>query len=123
MKTWCVVAVVLSLSSVCQSAPLECDKLLKPADNSPDVNGPSGDNDVLLQPSCPDCIAVKGSDYFNMCLLFSRRKTVTAAELKDFEKQAKCFGWYKPQFFNTDHGYENCKSLDDVSEVESEKNY
>ncbi|KAF3690140.1 hypothetical protein EXN66_Car005812 [Channa argus] len=51
------------------------------------------------------------------------RKTVTAAELKDFEKQAKCFGWYKPQFFNTDHGYENCKSLDDVSEVESEKNY
>ncbi|KAK5872132.1 hypothetical protein PBY51_012859 [Eleginops maclovinus] len=39
MKTLCVAAVVLSLSSVCQPAPLACEKLLQPADKAPDLTG------------------------------------------------------------------------------------
>ncbi|KAK2861821.1 hypothetical protein Q5P01_001354 [Channa striata] len=192
MKTWCVAVVLLSLSSVCQPAPLACDKLLKPVDKSPDLSGRwylismSSDNcmvpavlnaffwpsvavdvtlteppnrynsnfkfkmyglcneeteaflhenntlfdikdnnvasdskDVLLYTGCPDCLVTKGEDFINTFLLFSRRKTVTAAELMEFETQAKCLGWYKPQIFNTDHEYENCKTLDDDSDVDS----
>ena len=33
-----------------------------------------------------------------------RRKTVTAAELKEFETQVECAGWSKPQVLSTDHG-------------------
>ena len=38
MKTLCVAVVVLSLSSVCQPAPLACEKLMKQADKAPDVS-------------------------------------------------------------------------------------
>ncbi|KAL3058277.1 hypothetical protein OYC64_010451 [Pagothenia borchgrevinki] len=37
MKTLCVAALVLSLSSVCQPAPLACEKLLQPVDKAPDL--------------------------------------------------------------------------------------
>ncbi len=33
-----------------------------------------------------------------------RRKTVTAAEMKEFEAQTECFGASKPQVLHTDHG-------------------
>ncbi|KAI9548904.1 hypothetical protein NQZ68_003438 [Dissostichus eleginoides] len=36
MKTLCVAALVLSLSSVCQPASLACEKLLQPVDKAPD---------------------------------------------------------------------------------------
>ncbi|KAK5933647.1 hypothetical protein CgunFtcFv8_014110 [Champsocephalus gunnari] len=39
MKTLCVAALVLSLSSVCQPAPLACEKLLQPVDKAPDLSG------------------------------------------------------------------------------------
>ncbi|KAM8756998.1 uncharacterized protein AB9X84_009990 [Acanthopagrus schlegelii] len=39
MKTLCVAVVVLSLTSVCQPASLACEKLLKPADTSPEFSG------------------------------------------------------------------------------------
>ncbi|XP_059185284.1 uncharacterized protein LOC131968423 [Centropristis striata] len=39
MKTLCVAVVLLSLTSVCQPAPLACEKLLKPVDSTPDISG------------------------------------------------------------------------------------
>ncbi|XP_074497286.1 uncharacterized protein LOC141771177 isoform X1 [Sebastes fasciatus] len=189
MKTLCVAAVVLSLTSVCQPASLACEKLLKPVDKGPDVSGswyiiavatescwattllnsvfwpsieviitsmstpnlysskfkfkmygyceneteeflyennnlyevdsnnaPTGNPDVLLQSGCPDCMAVKreDKDVISSFLLFSRRENVTAAELKEFESQAECLGWSKPQVLNSDHDDENCPPLDDV---------
>ncbi|XP_026205312.1 uncharacterized protein LOC113155049 [Anabas testudineus] len=192
MKTLVVAVVVLSLTSVCQPAPLACDKLLKQADKSPDLSGrwyliamssdiclipailntlfwpsvamditaqetpnvyngsyninmygyctseaelflfanntifdvdennsPNGESEVLLQTGCADCIVVKGEEAINTLLLFSRRKTATAAELKEFEAQTECLGWSKPQILNTDHEYENCKTLDDSTDVDS----
>ncbi|XP_026205313.1 uncharacterized protein LOC113155050 [Anabas testudineus] len=187
MKTLCVVAVVvLSLTSVCQPAPLACDKLLTKVDKSPDLSGRwyliamssdvclipvlfnvifwpsiavdiaakatpniyednfklniygycasetesfllqnntmfdvdennalSGDKEVLLQTGCSDCFVAKEEDTVDTLLLFSRRKTLSAEELKEFETQAECLGWSKPQILNTDHEYEKCKSLDD----------
>ncbi|KAK5872129.1 hypothetical protein PBY51_012857 [Eleginops maclovinus] len=179
MKTLCVAAVVLSLSSVCQPAPLACEKLLQPVDKAPDLSGrwyaiaissscllqlvakvilPSfqveitpkeapnvyeyilkmkmyghcvneterffhdnnkifdvdsenasyGVPDVLLQTGCPDCIVTKGADVLNLLTLLSRRKNITAAELKEFETQADCLGWAKPQVLDSDHDLTNC---------------
>ncbi|XP_038551734.1 uncharacterized protein LOC119885660 [Micropterus salmoides] len=76
-------------------------------------NTPSGEPDVLLQSGCPDCIVVKDTDIIDTLMLYSRRKTVTAAELKEFETQTECLGWPTPQVLNTDHEYENCPALDD----------
>ncbi|XP_038551733.1 uncharacterized protein LOC119885659 isoform X2 [Micropterus salmoides] len=76
-------------------------------------NAPTGSPDVMLQSGCPDCIVAKTDDIINTFVLFSRRKIVTAAELKEFETQTECLGWAKPQVLNTDHDYENCTSLDD----------
>ncbi|XP_040888879.1 uncharacterized protein LOC121178668 [Toxotes jaculatrix] len=63
---------------------------------------------MLLQSGCPDCLIVKDDSFVSHLVLFSRRQIVTAAELKEFETQADCLGWYKPQLLNTDHDYENC---------------
>ncbi|XP_073324056.1 uncharacterized protein [Pagrus major] len=186
MKTLCVAVVVLSLTSVCQPASLACEKLLKPADTSPELSGtwytiavssdscfalalfdamfllsvemgitskdtpniydanvkvkinglcaaesvsifyenntmfdvdknntPTGKPDVLLNSGCPDCIVVKGDDSFNIMVLLSRRKTLTAAELKEFETQTGCLGWTKTLVLNSDHDYTNCQSIAD----------
>nr|CBN80766.1 Uncharacterized protein [Dicentrarchus labrax] len=56
----------------------------------------------------------------------SRRETVTAAEMKEFETQAKCSGLPEPQLFMSDHVYENCTMLEDFlhtfsSQVDIEK--
>ncbi|KAK5933652.1 hypothetical protein CgunFtcFv8_014115 [Champsocephalus gunnari] len=56
---------------------------------------------VLLQSGCPDCVVLKQSAA--CILLFSRRKTVSAEEMKVFETQAECLGWAKPQLFNSDY--------------------
>ncbi|XP_023149784.1 uncharacterized protein LOC111584768 [Amphiprion ocellaris] len=77
-------------------------------------NAPTGEADVLLQTGCPDCVVVKVVDVITILALFSRRKIVDAAELKEFETQAQCLGWSKPLVLNTDHDYENCISLDDA---------
>nr|XP_046239085.1 uncharacterized protein LOC124056047 [Scatophagus argus] len=76
-------------------------------------NAPTGDPDVLLQTGCPDCMVLKGVDVISTFLLLSKRKTVSAAELKEFETQTECLGWSKPLVLNSDHDYENCQSLDD----------
>ncbi|XP_044071161.1 uncharacterized protein LOC122884814 [Siniperca chuatsi] len=76
-------------------------------------NAPSGEQEVLLQTGCPDCHVVKSDEFAGILVLFSRRKTVTAAELKEFETQTECLGWSKPQVFNSDHNYENCPLIDD----------
>ncbi|KAI3369864.1 hypothetical protein L3Q82_024671 [Scortum barcoo] len=177
MKTLCVAVVVLSLSSVCQPAPLDCEKLLKPLDSNTDLSGtwyfiafssgnclvplllnfiflpsvkvditprdkpniynatfnikvsgycenetspfiyvnssafdidpnnvPTGGPSELLQSGCSDCLVVKDTDVINIFGFFSKRQTVTAAELREFETQAECLGWSKPQVFDTDHG-------------------
>ncbi|KAJ4927051.1 hypothetical protein JOQ06_014791, partial [Pogonophryne albipinna] len=172
MKTLCVAALVLSLSSVCQPAPLACEKLLQPVDKAPDLSGrwyviaissscilqlvarvllPSvhvevtsketpnvfdyliklkmhglcanetffqennklmdedsnntadGDPDLLLQTGCSDCIVTKGDSVVDLLVLFSRRTNITAAELKEFETQAECLGLAKPQVLDSDH--------------------
>ncbi|KAK1900723.1 Saxitoxin and tetrodotoxin-binding protein 1 [Dissostichus eleginoides] len=188
MKTLCVAALVLSLSSVCQPAPLACEKLLQPVDKAPDLTtgnwrviamsseiclwsllmrhvfwpsvevditstetpntfidnykgkmfgvcyNESGDGFVyrnskstgkcrpddepmvLLQSGCPDCVVLKQDHPFAAhVLLFSRRKTISAEEMKEFETQAECLGWSKPQLFNSDHDYTNCKSEDEIN--------
>lgn len=38
MKALCVIAVVLSLASLCQSVSLACPNLMKPVEKSPDVS-------------------------------------------------------------------------------------
>ncbi|XP_034389269.1 uncharacterized protein LOC117731194 [Cyclopterus lumpus] len=70
-----------------------------------------GEPDVLLQSGCPDCIVIKERN--NVVFLISRRKTVTDAELKEFESQVACLGWSKPEVTNSDYDYENCLSFDD----------
>ncbi|XP_040890803.1 uncharacterized protein LOC121179816 [Toxotes jaculatrix] len=82
-------------------------------------NAPTGEPDVMLHSSCPDCYVIKGDDVVETLMLFSRRQTVTAAELKEFETQADCLGWYKPQLLSTDHDFENCSSLDDDSDLDT----
>ncbi|TDH13601.1 hypothetical protein EPR50_G00036470 [Perca flavescens] len=82
-----------------------------------------GEPDVLLQSGCSDCLVVKGEDKnkdVDFLLLFSRRQNVSAAELKEFEKQAECLGWAKPEVLNTDHDMENCLSLDTDDNDDSE---
>ncbi|XP_029007507.1 uncharacterized protein LOC114856058 [Betta splendens] len=190
MKTLCVAVVVLSLTSVCQSATLACEKLLKPLDQSPDLSGrwfiiamssdyclitaylnsligptflvdvtaqdtpkvysanftmnaygscvsevdpfflegsnlfkvdsnnaPTGEPDkLLLHTSCPDCIVGQTKTRISLFVLFSRRKTVTDAELKEFATQSDCLGFSKPEVLSTDHVYENCKSVKDKSD-------
>ncbi|XP_051271884.1 uncharacterized protein LOC127372339 [Dicentrarchus labrax] len=80
---------------------------------------------VLLQSGCPDCIILR-NDAIHSLILLSRRETVTAAEMKEFETQAKCSGLPEPQLFMSDHVYENCTMLEDFlhtfsSQVDIEK--
>ncbi|XP_041837341.1 uncharacterized protein LOC121637324 isoform X3 [Melanotaenia boesemani] len=185
MKTVCVAAVLLSLISVCQPAPLECKNLTKTVDQGSDVLGrwyiigmsttycwlpvlfnsllvPSFHVDftpterqhyydvnvtlksftfcdsetfqlfyavnsmyntdgqktdlkmeekgVLLQSGCPDCLVISEENDTEIIVLLSRRPVITADELQEFEKQAKCLGFYKPQIFGSDHG--NCGNTD-----------
>ncbi|XP_069547157.1 uncharacterized protein [Brachyistius frenatus] len=81
-------------------------------------NTPTGEGDVLLQTGCPDCLVLKGDTVAKLKFL-SRRQVITAAELKEFEMQAECLGWSKPEVFNSDHDYDNCKTIDDVSDDEA----
>ncbi|XP_034726358.1 saxitoxin and tetrodotoxin-binding protein 1-like isoform X1 [Etheostoma cragini] len=77
-------------------------------------NAPVDEPDMLLQSGCSDCFIVKRVDKdIDMLMLFSRRQNVSAAELNEFEKQAECLGWAKPEVINSDHDIENCLSLDD----------
>lgn len=194
MKKLCIAVVVLSLVSVCWSAPLTCEKLVKPVDKGPDLTGrwhyialsskvclasvllntfiwpsvvlditstetpnlynaniqfkiygycfnnselvfyknhstfyvgtnnvPIGNADVLLHTSCPDCIVAKAvNSITDDLVIISRREAITDAELKEFEMQARCFGFSKPQVLNTDFDYENCKTPDsNMSEDEA----
>ncbi|KAI4826443.1 hypothetical protein KUCAC02_029890 [Chaenocephalus aceratus] len=51
-------------------------------------NASHGIPDVLLQTGCPDCIVSKRDRFPQILTIFSRRKNMTAAELKEFETQA-----------------------------------
>ncbi|XP_028261196.1 uncharacterized protein LOC114435597 [Parambassis ranga] len=82
-------------------------------------NAALGKADVFLYSGCPDCIVVKGTDIIDTLMLISRRKVVTAAELAEFETQARCLGWSTPQVFKAEHALENCKVADDVSDEET----
>ncbi|XP_029007509.1 uncharacterized protein LOC114856060 [Betta splendens] len=79
-------------------------------------NAPTGEPDTLLHTGCPDCLVIKGNDDINLLMYLSRRKTVTDAELKEFETQSECMGWSKPEVLNTVHEYKDCKSFDDDNE-------
>ncbi|XP_024124895.1 uncharacterized protein LOC112144552 [Oryzias melastigma] len=84
-------------------------------------NSPTGDPDVFLQTSCPDCIVVKSNDYIGTLLLLSKRKSVSDAELKEFETQTQCLGWSAMKKLNTEFDFDNCKILnDDISDEEAE---
>ncbi|XP_061584411.1 uncharacterized protein LOC133449290 [Cololabis saira] len=189
------VAVMSSLISACQPAPLTCEQLLKPVDKGPVITGkwyyialatetclpstlfssllspsltadvtskdtanvfaartyvkmfghcyneseaifydnnkmfdvdknnaPTGEPDIVLQTSCPDCLVVKSADVLDTVVFLSRRSVVTDAELREFAIQAKCLGWSKPEVLGTDHDYVNCKELDmdgDLTEDQS----
>ncbi|XP_038149142.1 uncharacterized protein LOC119788658 [Cyprinodon tularosa] len=187
------VFVVLSFASVCQPAPLVCDKLATQIENSPDLSGrwhyiavstkvclpivllnsiiwpsvevdiapketpkhyavqvraklygvcvneseeyfyenskifgvnsenaPIGDPDVLLHTSCSDCIVVMDNDTTMSTLsLLSRRTAVSEAELKEFETQAQCNQFSKPQILNTDLDFNNCQDMGDLSDDQS----
>ncbi|XP_041837338.1 uncharacterized protein LOC121637323 isoform X3 [Melanotaenia boesemani] len=186
MKTVCVAAVLLSLISVCQPAPLECKNLTKTVDQGSDVLGrwyiigvsttycwlqaifnsivaPSflvdvtaterqhyydvnvtlkssycdsetlqlfyavnsmyntdgqktdlkmEEKGVLLQSGCPDCLVISGDNDAGIIAILSRRPVITADELQEFEKQAECLGFYKPQIFGSDHDLGNCGNTD-----------
>ncbi|KAG7226809.1 hypothetical protein INR49_014158 [Caranx melampygus] len=73
----------------------------------------------LLQSGCPDCVVMKGGDYITTLILLSRRQTITAAEMKEFETQINCLGWSKPVVFSMDHVYENCPEEPGPSEKET----
>ncbi|XP_035518385.1 uncharacterized protein LOC118328648 [Morone saxatilis] len=68
---------------------------------------------ILLQSGCPDCIVLQ-NDAIHSLIILSRRQTVTAAEMKEFETQAKCLGLPEPQLFMSDHVYENCPTTEDI---------
>ncbi|KAJ4927050.1 hypothetical protein JOQ06_014790 [Pogonophryne albipinna] len=142
MKTLCVAALVLSLSSVCQPAPLACEKLLQPVDKAPDLTGnwrviamsseiclwsllmryvlwPSVEVDITSTETPNTFIDNYKGKMVGTCFNESgdgfvyanststgkcRRKTVSAEEMKEFETQAECLGWAKPQLFNSDYG-------------------
>ncbi|XP_028301832.1 uncharacterized protein LOC114462926 [Gouania willdenowi] len=191
MKIVCVAVVALSLISGCCSAPLACEKLMKPIEGIPDVSGrwyiiglstslclpstlinavlwpsitvdfvskgtpdlyksttnvkmygfchnetlpllikgnymtevdendaPKGDSMSLLQTGCPDCFVATGNDFIHSLMIASRRKNITAAELDEFEMQAKCLSLSKPQYMNTDFDFEDCKSFDNTTDEE-----
>lgn len=69
---------------------------------------------------CVQCfvirISLKGFHIKCVTCLTGKRKTVTAAEMKEFEAQAECLGWSKPQVFNTDHGEKGKKCIVRVHE-------
>ncbi|KAF7207539.1 uncharacterized protein [Nothobranchius furzeri] len=192
MKALCV-AVVLSLVSASQAAPLTCEKLLTPAEKGPELSGrwhyialstelclptsilntffwpslameitakdtpniydgmsvvkmygycfndseaykyennkifdvndqnvPTGDADVMLYTSCPDCIVIKSNDIVDSLILLSRRKTISDAEMKEFEQQTNCRRWSKPLVLNSDHEHDKCQFIDEnISEEEA----
>ncbi|XP_008278201.1 uncharacterized protein LOC103355979 [Stegastes partitus] len=75
------------------------------------------EKNVLLHTGCHDCFVVKMDGTLH---LYSRRITITAAEMMEFQKQADCLGLHKPTVLNTDHDRENCKPLDDINTDETE---
>lgn len=79
-------------------------------------NAPTGEPDVLLTTGCPDCLIIKFKEVVDAVLYLSKRQAVTTTELAEFGAQAQCLGWYKPQVFNSDHDYTNCKSFDDIDD-------
>lgn len=82
-------------------------------------NSPVGEPDLLLQTSCSDCIVLKSNDTLSTVSFLSRRKTITEEELKEFEMQAECVRFSKPQVLNADQDHDNCQDLDDISEDQS----
>ncbi|XP_067444675.1 uncharacterized protein [Thunnus thynnus] len=80
----------------------------------------TGESLLLLQTGCPDCLVMKmdndNENDVKAFTLFSRRENVTADELKEFETQAECLGWTKPQMLKSDHGYETSKSLVNIDD-------
>ncbi|XP_028261193.1 uncharacterized protein LOC114435595 [Parambassis ranga] len=79
-----------------------------------------GNASLFLYSGCPDCIVVKRTDMIKALILISRRKVVTAAELAEFETQARCLGWSKPQVLRAEHASENCRSYHDIPRQEDE---
>ncbi|XP_022597879.1 uncharacterized protein LOC111219473 [Seriola dumerili] len=68
----------------------------------------------LLQSGCPDCLVTKAGDVYYILLLWSKRKNVTAAEMKEFETQTNCLGGDKPEVLKTYEGNENCTHEGDL---------
>ncbi|KAM4604168.1 uncharacterized protein ACJ7VT_018753 isoform 1-T1 [Polymixia lowei] len=63
---------------------------------------------VLLNTVCPDCFlghdkTIKGGTTFGALHLLSKRRTVTAAELDEFQKQVKCLNLPSPVIMDPDN--------------------
>ncbi|XP_062272521.1 uncharacterized protein LOC133978177 [Scomber scombrus] len=79
-------------------------------------NLPVGDPHVMLQTGCPDCIVLKRNDILTI-ELYSRRSTVTADQMREFETQTECLGWKKPEVLKSDHDYDTCKIIEDDTDT------
>ncbi|XP_053170995.1 uncharacterized protein LOC128354912 [Scomber japonicus] len=82
-------------------------------------NLPVGDPHVMLQTGCPDCIVVKTSDAVQVIEFYSRRSTVTADEMREFETQTECLGWKRPEILKSAHDYDTCKIIDDDTDMDN----
>ncbi|XP_053170996.1 uncharacterized protein LOC128354913 [Scomber japonicus] len=79
-------------------------------------NLPVGDPHVMVQTGCPDCIVLKRNDILTI-ELYSRRSTVTADEMREFETQTECLGWKRPEVLKSEHDYDTCKIIDDDTDM------
>ena len=70
----------------------------------------------MVQTGCPDCIVLKRNDILTI-ELYSRRSTVTADEMREFETQTECLGWKRPEVLKSEHDYDTCKIIDDDTDM------
>ncbi|KAJ0023973.1 hypothetical protein NQD34_003872 [Periophthalmus magnuspinnatus] len=67
----------------------------------------------LLPSSCSDCTVLKTEGLTKIILLYSRKPSVDAADLKEFETQASCLGLPQPKQFDNDYEMSNCKDIEE----------
>ncbi|XP_020792543.1 uncharacterized protein LOC110171191 isoform X2 [Boleophthalmus pectinirostris] len=76
-------------------------------------NGNKYETYHLLHSSCSDCTVWKMDGLVKVLLLYSRKTTIDAADLKEFETQAACLNLPQPLQFNNDYDVSNCKDIEE----------